>query len=185
MPFGIFVNIKTTLNRDSSFRFDDVMPDSDKIVPIEISTLTEIGIGFKKLNTQDELKIKVFKLDEYLNSDKTEYDMLKDFYNLFITLCNKSVIKNDMFLIGYDIKKYVLPSILKLLILKHNIVEYENIPNFIKIKHLKPWEESNVIDLRDELNFGGYYVNLDYFKFFNDVKTNSIEDELNLFAKFI
>jgi hypothetical protein len=185
MPFGIFINIKTELNRDSSFRYNEVIPENNYVLPIEVSKLIEIGVGFKRLNTQEELKIKVFKISDYLENNKTEFDMLNDFYNMFNILNQKSLIKNDMFLIGYDIKKYVLPSLLKLLIVKHKIVEYKNLPEFIKIKDLKPWDTSNVIDIKDELSFGGYYVNFDYFKFFNNVKTNSMEDELILLSKFI
>lgn len=185
MPFGIFVNIKTSLNRDSTFRYNEVIPENNYALPIEVSNLNEIAIGFKKLNSEDEMKIKVFKIKDYIDNSKTEIDMLKDFYNLFLTLAKKSLIKNDMYLVGYDIKKYVLPSLIKLLVVKYQITEYNELPDFIKIKELKPWDVSNVIDIKDELSFGGYYVNLDYFKFFNNVLTDDIEDELKLFAKFV
>ncbi len=188
MPNCIFLHLETSENRSATFKFREPFI-SDFPPPIELANISKIAVGFKPLGSKlDDTKYKVFDINDYVDvvvsdaGDTTytpnEFKMLSEFYSFFIKLQEQAKIKDDNFLIGYDIKKYILPSLLKLIITKHDITTYDKLPNFIKTKHLKPWDESRLIDIKDESSFGGNPVPFDYFKFFYSFVGTGVLDDL-------
>ena len=172
MPNGIFIHINTIDNRQASFRFKETFW-TDNPMPIELSKIMQICVGFKSLYKPiSETKYKVFDISEYEND---ELKMITDFYSFLVKLIEKD---KSSLVLGYDIKRYILPSLLKLIVLKYNIVKYEQLPAVIKIKDLKPWDPSSVIDIKDESSLGGYGVPFEYFKFFHSFEGTDIKDEV-------
>lgn len=172
MVYGIYIQVHTREDRKTSFKFNNPF-NLDYPLPIELSVFTKIAVGYKDLESDTPAKIKIFE-----NED--EKVLLEEFYSFFKKLTEQSKIAGDHFVLGYNIKKYILPAIIKGLLVKHKIINsYDELPNIIKVKHLKPWDNSYVIDLMDEFSLSGIPVPLDYVKHYLGFEGKTIEEELN------
>jgi len=164
MSYGLYIHFNTKLKENAKYIKYDTMYET----PIELCDITGIGIGYVNLVPgSDEPKVKIIE-------NENEELLLREFYEFFIKLIKKCANEREpLFLIGYDIRKYIYPSILKKLINKYKITTYDELPPYVKFKDLKPWESGHLIDLKEESAIGGYTCNYDIFKFEHDPNLKS------------
>jgi len=171
MNYGIYIHIKTSEDRSYAFKFKNPF-NTDHPLPSELLIIKEIIIGYKFLGDDSVPKIKLF-------NEGTEQEILSEFYSFLCKLLNSDN-KKTHFIIGYDLKRFILPSLIKAILLKYRIVQtYNELPEILKFKDTKPWDIYNLIDLKEELSFGAMHVPFEYVKHYLGDNSETIEDELN------
>ena len=174
MNYGIYLHIHTLEDRTYAFKFKNPF-NTDHPMPSELVIINEIIVGYKNLDDDSEPKIKII-------SGENEKEKIQQFYSFLVKLLSQE--NKNHFLIGYDIKKFILPTLLKALLLKYRIVEnYNSLPSILKFKDLKPWDIKNIIDLKEELSFGAIHVPFEYVKHYLGFDSNEIEEELDFIIK--
>lgn len=172
MKYGIYLHINTAEDRSYAFKFKNPFNTTDHPLPGELLIIKEIIVGYKCLDNDTPAKIKVF-------NNETEVELLNNFYTFFskLTLNEKKV---EQYIIGYDLKRYIIPTLIKSLLLKHKIIKsYYELPEILKFKDTKPWEVTNIIDLKEELSFGAFHVPFEYVKHYMGYNGTTIEEELD------
>jgi hypothetical protein len=176
---SLIIMMHTHSERDD-MPFDGLETSHITYNPIELCKVKNIGITFFTDVDNEDINVENLKCLEINEDEKTIVEKTISTINM---LYNKySTLGYNVFISGYDIKKLQIPNLIKLGAVKYGI-HYETLPSIMRQKHIKPWEESSFIDLKEEISFGGYSENFELFKFFNKVKTNNMVDDLKFLVE--
>lgn len=175
----LIIMMHTHLERDE-MPFDGLNTSHITYNPIELCKVKNIGITFFTDSNDEVIDVNNLK---FLELNDSEQNIVEKTISTIDMLLKKYTAQGyNVFLCGYDIKKIQLPNLIKLAAIKFN-THYETLPPIMRQKHIKAWEASSLIDLKEEVSFGGYSENFELFKFFNKVNTNNMIDDLKFLVE--